>query len=555
MILTERRALLTIIFILLIRDLMDGEKYFYQNPATLPPSNSTAGKRVSTAALAVELTPLPTMSPTDTPQFSSRTSLSDLDPAKHHWYLGVCSSTAISSTWLQEWLELQLLSGIGHVWVINDNLPGVDDRTGEILKIYEDRGFVTVMEGLPKYHAGCGKVPNCIAPKTCYELVHEYVDQFIFADTDEFIYPTMGCDLTSHVRDHCDQNEAYHTIRWERFGTSGHVEHPAGLMIENFLSSGGDCASHTANDHNCEKRYWDFCLECRHMKSMYNTKCVGVEHVGHPHLPTNTSRYKKRRAEALPDAIFQDGLESVWHHEKCKETIWDNDRRQCHLYAQLGGGSSHPPTPSSDCCVAGIGYNHYGTKSLSHWEYKLNARIRRGFKPENFAVVEQNTTISSNVLRFVRAMRERFASLGLEVAKQIRFYDHKTDLGSEHSTYMEYGYKYKASEEAGTAEVTIPESHSEENCSTVCWGVVYGKNNTRCGGWSFHKQDRVCILIQSHKNSFKESRNLGYERWPHSSFVAQRYQDAAYVSGIPLREGECLLPEHLRQNRKKTERP
>eukprot|EP01064_Diplonema_japonicum_P014677 TRINITY_DN2235_c0_g1_i9.p1 TRINITY_DN2235_c0_g1~~TRINITY_DN2235_c0_g1_i9.p1 ORF type:complete len:566 (+),score=86.04 TRINITY_DN2235_c0_g1_i9:65-1699(+) len=542
MILTERRALLTIIFILLIRDLMDGEKYFYQNPATLPPSNSTAGKRVSTAALAVELTPLPTMSPTDTPQFSSRTSLSDLDPAKHHWYLGVCSSTAISSTWLQEWLELQLLSGIGHVWVINDNLPGVDDRTGEILKIYEDRGFVTVMEGLPKYHAGCGKVPNCIAPKTCYELVHEYVDQFIFADTDEFIYPTMGCDLTSHVRDHCDQNEAYHTIRWERFGTSGHVEHPAGLMIENFLSSGGDCASHTANDHNCEKRYWDFCLECRHMKSMYNTKCAGVEHAGHPHVLANTSWFKKSAAYLNPGGIVQQGNASIWHHPHCNEMVWLENRKACHEYAQKKGGSTYPPTPSSDCCEAGIGYNHYGTKSLSHWEYKMKSLSNRGFKPGNFAVVEQNTTISSNVLRFVRAMRERFTALNLSIAGNVSFHEFIDEDNEKRVTFMEEGWRYTPNSLLGTTDFT--HFYTLHQCSVTCW---WGRHPTnRCAGWSYNRNTKICTQIWSPFNSYKDGRNLRYLRWPHTTFTANRAKDENYVSGIPLHEGECPLPAKLK---------
>eukprot|EP01064_Diplonema_japonicum_P014669 TRINITY_DN2235_c0_g1_i1.p1 TRINITY_DN2235_c0_g1~~TRINITY_DN2235_c0_g1_i1.p1 ORF type:complete len:568 (+),score=74.88 TRINITY_DN2235_c0_g1_i1:65-1705(+) len=544
MILTERRALLTIIFILLIRDLMDGEKYFYQNPATLPPSNSTAGKRVSTAALAVELTPLPTMSPTDTPQFSSRTSLSDLDPAKHHWYLGVCSSTAISSTWLQEWLELQLLSGIGHVWVINDNLPGVDDRTGEILKIYEDRGFVTVMEGLPKYHAGCGKVPNCIAPKTCYELVHEYVDQFIFADTDEFIYPTMGCDLTSHVRDHCDQNEAYHTIRWERFGTSGHVEHPAGLMIENFLSSGGDCLAHNANNIPCDTRSWNYCLECRHMKVMYRTKCIDTVHVGWVHTPVNHTAMKMNHglnpAKTIP---VQQGKVSKWKNDKCKEKLWNDDVKHCQAWAEVGKGRKFPRMPSSDCCAAGIGYNHYGTKSLSHWERKVKTSLSRGFKPGNFAVVEQNTTISSNVLRFVRAMRERSTILGLPVANNTRFYDHMLDTGVTQSTFIEDGWTYAPLWELGSTGIQTSDT-SFESCAQSCWETT--SSTGRCGGWSFHKTDQVCVILWGHYNSFKKGADLHIKRYPHTSVTGMRLKNPDYISGIPLHEGECPLPERMK---------
>eukprot|EP01059_Diplonema_ambulator_P036365 TRINITY_DN902_c0_g1_i4.p1 TRINITY_DN902_c0_g1~~TRINITY_DN902_c0_g1_i4.p1 ORF type:complete len:582 (+),score=84.45 TRINITY_DN902_c0_g1_i4:60-1805(+) len=481
----------------------------------------------------------------DTPADTIRTAFQDLDPKRHHWFLGVCASTAFSSSWLQEWIEIQLISGVGHIWLINDNMPGQDTKTAKIIEYYEQKGYVTSFgERLPETLAGCKGSKNCIAPKLCYEMVHPYVDQFIFADTDEFIYPTMGCNLTEHVMDNCNQNRSDHVIRWERFGTSGHFHHPQGLMIENFLSSGGDCASHDVQGLQCHNRQWDFCLECRHMKSMYNTKCVGGEHVGHPHIAANTSFFKRNSKIFLPNGIIQPGKKSVWHHKDCGDIDWGKERSRCNNFVQKGGGSKFPPVASMDCCVAGIGYNHYGTKSKIHWEIKLNASLNRGLRP-NFEKVEMNTTISSNALRFLRALRERYVVLGLDVASHIHFYDSPKEPVS---TFMEYGWRYVPNPTLGTFVNYARESKTEKACADACWA-----NNAsppefaRCGGWSFSRKEKLCALVMSPFESFKEGKSLGYLRWPQTSFTADRIKNEEYVSGIPLHNGECHLPDRFKQ--------
>eukprot|EP01064_Diplonema_japonicum_P038100 TRINITY_DN911_c3_g1_i1.p1 TRINITY_DN911_c3_g1~~TRINITY_DN911_c3_g1_i1.p1 ORF type:complete len:560 (+),score=27.83 TRINITY_DN911_c3_g1_i1:35-1681(+) len=467
-----------------------------------------------------------------------KTSSADLDANKNHWYLGVCASTAQSSEWLREWIELQLISGIGHIWVINDNPPGQDEDTATILEEYENLGFVTVLVGMPKYHPGCGTVPNCISPKVCFEIAHEYVDWLIFADTDEYIYPTMNCDVSSHVLNYCDHDEAYHLIRWERFGTSGHFEHPVGLMSENFLSSGGDCTAHTATGRFCFVHLFDYCLECRHSKVMYNTaKCVNVEHAGHPHNPTNTTHFKKH-PEFFPGGIVQPGETSIWKDSTCTETEWEENRLLCMMWLEHGGGSKFPPEPSSDCCTAGIGYNHYGTKSMSRWNRKMNSAIKRGFRPADFSIVELNTTISANVLRFVRALRDRFTVLGVPVSPNVTFHD-----VPEGACFVEKGWRYNPVPAHGTSPIPST-ANSTSSCCSACWSHTNKKG--RCGGWSFHSETLTCTLVYSPYNSWRLGGDLGYLRWPHTSFTADRVMHQDYISGIPLFEGECPLPKHLK---------
>eukprot|EP00659_Diplonema_papillatum_P011095 gene11095-17052_t len=168
-------------------------------------------------------------------------------------FLGVCAGTKSSGSWLREWIELQLLGGIDHVWIMNDNDAGTEDGTQAIIQFYERLGFVTIIPGpAPTQYPGCEMVnlqpgdrnnePNCAPVKHCAAEVGDQVQWLIFADTDEFIYPHHGCSLSNFVRNTCDINRASVSLRWERFGSSGHSYQPAGLMTETFLSSGGDCA-------------------------------------------------------------------------------------------------------------------------------------------------------------------------------------------------------------------------------------------------------------------------------------------------------------------------
>eukprot|EP01064_Diplonema_japonicum_P001232 TRINITY_DN1078_c1_g2_i2.p1 TRINITY_DN1078_c1_g2~~TRINITY_DN1078_c1_g2_i2.p1 ORF type:complete len:589 (+),score=147.63 TRINITY_DN1078_c1_g2_i2:38-1768(+) len=478
-------------------------------------------------------------------QLSGPTNLLRMDPTVHRWHLGVCASTAFSSAWLQEWLELMLLSGVGHVWVINDNKPGLDIDTRVILSQYERLGFVTVLYEMPRGHHGCGDYANCIAPKTCYSLAHKYVDRFIFADTDEFIFPRLNCDLSEHVRNHCDSNEAHDVIRWERFGTSGHRTYPQGLMIENFLSSGGDCTAHTASNLECTKRQWDYCLECRHMKSMYSTKCVGPEHLGHVHVAMNTTFFKKYKNVFWKDAVLQPGNESVWHREECKEKTWEDNKDKCRTYSQSGPGSTFPVGKGSkDCCTAGIGYNHYGTKSLDVWNKKMRTKTKRGFKPNDFSVVEQKATISSNVLKFARAMRERHGLLGLPVSKGVSFHDFVDVSGVRRATFVENGYRYDARLPEGSYYKRSTRS-TLEDCSEACWAMEDREGS--CGGWSFNTVTKVCRRVYGTRASWVKGNDLGALRWPHETFSADRINDEVFISGIPLRGGECPLPDTLRQ--------
>eukprot|EP01064_Diplonema_japonicum_P013197 TRINITY_DN20660_c0_g1_i1.p1 TRINITY_DN20660_c0_g1~~TRINITY_DN20660_c0_g1_i1.p1 ORF type:complete len:577 (+),score=117.15 TRINITY_DN20660_c0_g1_i1:205-1935(+) len=473
-----------------------------------------------------------------------------LDPRVHQWTLGVCGSTADSSLWLREWLELMLLGGVDHVWLVNDNRPGQDDDTAMILSDYEDRGFVTVIPfPLPSFLPECKGMwveSDCITPKVCHKHVASYVQHFSVTDTDEFMFPSMNCNLKEHIAQNCDPDAAYQYLRWERFGTSGHFHHPKGLMTENFLSSGGDCsafvlpAGEKYKSTTC-KLSWENCLECRHTKVLYNVgKCIKYEQVGWVHEPVNTSHWVKTNhgKQFLP---MQKEAVSYYKSGSCKEEAFLDEARMCRKWSREAGGELVKPVPSKLCCSAGFGYNHYGTKSMERWNIKQARATRRGFKPANFATVELNTTISSGVLRFVRALRVRFVMQNYPVSPRVGF----IDIPRGRACFKEDGYKYVPDPMQGSSAKEIANIATAGECCAACWDTEMGLRG-RCGGWSFHTGYSECTILYAPYRSWKNGEELGNIQWP-KGLPASRTRDTDYVSGVPLWDGECPVPEHLKR--------
>eukprot|EP01059_Diplonema_ambulator_P016689 TRINITY_DN2841_c0_g2_i1.p1 TRINITY_DN2841_c0_g2~~TRINITY_DN2841_c0_g2_i1.p1 ORF type:complete len:676 (+),score=248.23 TRINITY_DN2841_c0_g2_i1:39-2030(+) len=468
------------------------------------------------------------------------TPYSSLQPGVHHWFLGACTVTANSGSFIREWLELQFLAGVGHVWVVNDNENGKDADTAVILKEYEDKGFVTVIPGRAANKLdGCKHSDaewleaECISPKMCYQHVHKYVDWFVMIDTDEFMYPQFGCSLEDHVMNHCDNFQPYVLLRWERFGSSGWDNYPDGIIMENFLSSGGDCSDHHLL--KCDNNPFDYCLECRHTKVMYNVKhCVDVEHVGWTHTPVNTTAWKNDPVSK--GFIKSEGITSNWKTPICNDHNRDFhiDAANCKDWLIEGGGSKTPLRTSQSCCAAGFGYNHYGIKNMKSWEEKLKTWTRRGYKPTDVGGINLNTTISSSVLRFVRQIRKNFKKTGEMVSENTKF----IDLDGGQACFSEKGFKYEPNKPSGS--IAQPsDATTATDCCKVCWKTE--TDTHKCGGWTFHSPTASCMLILASKEVTHDGKALGRKRFPQSLLPAFRLHKPGYTSGMPLFDGECSL--------------
>eukprot|EP01064_Diplonema_japonicum_P028716 TRINITY_DN4474_c2_g2_i1.p1 TRINITY_DN4474_c2_g2~~TRINITY_DN4474_c2_g2_i1.p1 ORF type:complete len:518 (+),score=27.43 TRINITY_DN4474_c2_g2_i1:88-1641(+) len=450
---------------------------------------------------------------------------------KNQWELGVCTQTRGSGAWLREWIEFQILGGVDHIWVIDDTIEGTEDGTRAILQYYKKIGFVTIIEQ-QNDEPGCrivngqdfGKlankniVDNCKAPKICGRHAAPHVNWLLFIDTDEFVYPRSGCSLSNFIKTCADPYQTQVTLRWERFGTNGFDYHPLGLLTESFLSSGGDCSQVThgryrAFHKQCSTKPFEYCLECRHTKTIYNTKhCAAEYHFGNVHVPANTTKWK-RKNKLYPAT---DGNESDWRSPSCLEKQWGTDVQDCQNWLNdMNMKNQSEVSFKSSCCSAGIGLNHYGTKSKQFFNRKIRRKNEdsRGMRPASIDIIDLSGFLSFSVLRFVRAVRSRFISLGLPVSTNVRF--HKKCFIESNFYYIPTSNDTKVVE--SLAKVSSPEACCE-SCSVF-------KN---CSGFTFNHPNKKCTTFHP---------TVPY--WPRTILPGNRTWNYNHTSGVVIREEEC----------------
>lgn len=129
---------------------------------------------------------------------------------------------------LAEWLAFHAIQGVSKFYVYN-NLSD-DDLAGAIA----DSGVadrVTCIEwGTFHLHVQLMAFNHAVAT---YGRHHSWMG---FIDADEFLFCTDGRTLPQ-VLDSMPAHPVY-AIPWHLYGTSGHQEHPEGLIIENFQDRG-----------------------------------------------------------------------------------------------------------------------------------------------------------------------------------------------------------------------------------------------------------------------------------------------------------------------------
>ncbi|KAJ9452133.1 hypothetical protein DIPPA_23098 [Diplonema papillatum] len=470
---------------------------------------------------------------------------------KEQWYLGVCAGTKSSGVWLREWIELQIVAGVDHLWLVNDNDPETEDGTAAIMDFYEALGFLTIIPGrMPKKHPGCRPAQrgvttehNCAAPKHCAEHVAEQVKWMMFVDTDEFAFPRAGCSLSDYVRSTCDQDAAAIPVRWERFGTNGFTDQPVGLLTENFLSSGGDCSalkdpSYEAQPH-CKLDPFSFCGECRHTKVLFNMHCATTDHVGWMHFLANTSEWKAKWGREWENSPGPGTL--PFKRTQCHHVPHSTVKRECMTWLQSPAGRRGQYKPA--CCSAGIGYNHYGTKAAKYyWRKQARRQLdKRGFRTE-LAKVDLNDFISTSVLKFVRVLRQRMMHAGSPVSVAAQFFEVGLAGSTKGTCFQEPGYSYEPSSHGGrhnvstrTVELALPEdAQPGEFCCASCWAAK------GCEAWTV--ANGICTLLVPSALAVHSDVGKRNFRRPIPKLVeATRVGVHGALSGTVIRD-ECYAP-------------
>lgn len=135
--------------------------------------------------------------------------------------------------YIKEWIEYHRYIGVTHFYVYdNESTDGLKD----VLKSYIDEGVVD-------YTYYPGKLRQLEAYKDA-AIKHKFDSHYIgFFDVDEFLLMNINGvslpSLTTRVFNSYDGVGAY-AINWRHFGSSGHIEKPDGLVIENYTHRAED---------------------------------------------------------------------------------------------------------------------------------------------------------------------------------------------------------------------------------------------------------------------------------------------------------------------------
>eukprot|EP01059_Diplonema_ambulator_P034444 TRINITY_DN771_c0_g7_i1.p1 TRINITY_DN771_c0_g7~~TRINITY_DN771_c0_g7_i1.p1 ORF type:complete len:529 (+),score=169.32 TRINITY_DN771_c0_g7_i1:51-1637(+) len=481
---------------------------------------------------------------------------------KDHWFLGACGTVRMNAGWVREWIELMRLSGVDHLFLINDAREGEDDGTAEVLEHYERVGYVSVIPGtVPKDLDGCrtadgnGSTHNCIAPKYCFAKSAPYVDWLLFVDSDEFVFPRAGCSAAEHIRQHCDPWVTHLRVRWERFGSSGYGPHPQGMLTENFLDSAAECETETEeNNLNPFNNPFNMVGTCLHQKVIYNTRCTTVDHAGWIHWPTNHTawvRGERPYYQQKKQGKWQSAAEAVpWKDERCRFVPFFDEVRRCSQWLEHGGGSREVVAfDDTACCSAGLGYNHYGIRSHEHWSQKMGMVGEAGVRGRktNASRVDKSGFVSYGILKYVRALRAAHMAAGVPVSRRVEFHD---DAESGRTCFIDRFYAYEPT--PGLTDVAVVDiaAVEDEGGHTHCCALCAAK--TRCAGFTL--ADGVCTLHFPRTTAGQRVFNdtLGREslemqfsgprrRLIRTVIPGVRRFNLSVISGIVLSEEECYV--------------
>jgi hypothetical protein len=142
-------------------------------------------------------------------------------------YLAACLLYRNEAAHLAEWIEFHRLVGVERFYLYDNES---DDHDLEVLAPYVEQGIVGLHQW-PEPWSGARQV-------LCYDecvATHGSEARWIaFIDADEFLFSPTGRPLSEILVDY--ERWPGVVANWVMFGTSGHVAHPGGLVLENYTT-------------------------------------------------------------------------------------------------------------------------------------------------------------------------------------------------------------------------------------------------------------------------------------------------------------------------------
>lgn len=147
--------------------------------------------------------------------------------------LGIVTIQKNRSQWLVEWISFHYIAGFRKFYIyLHDCTDNSEEIVSTLAHLYDITSFV-----VPKNTVR----PQLIAYQHAYNEFSHEVDWMAFIDGDEFLFPTHCMDIRDALENYQYKKISAIGVYWQCFGSSGHIEEPKGLIMENFrLRSGID---------------------------------------------------------------------------------------------------------------------------------------------------------------------------------------------------------------------------------------------------------------------------------------------------------------------------
>lgn len=140
--------------------------------------------------------------------------------------LGICTIQRNRAKWLAEWVAFHHLVGCTHFYIY---LHKCTDHSKQV-----------VVQLQKHFNIQCFELgddvdrPQLAAYQHCYQSFGHEIDWMAFIDGDEFLFPTQADNLQTALQPYTYEKMSALGVYWQCFGSSGHINDPDGLIIEDY---------------------------------------------------------------------------------------------------------------------------------------------------------------------------------------------------------------------------------------------------------------------------------------------------------------------------------
>lgn len=140
--------------------------------------------------------------------------------------LGITTIQRDRAPWLKEWVATHYLVGFRKFYIY---LHNCSDDSEKILQELQKKIDIKIFTVDPD-----AENPQLKCYEDAYKKFGNEVDWMAIIDGDEFLFPTQADSMEAALGEFSDKKLSALGVYWSCFGSSGYIEEPKGLIIENY---------------------------------------------------------------------------------------------------------------------------------------------------------------------------------------------------------------------------------------------------------------------------------------------------------------------------------